>query len=127
MSGAWGAELSGTFGSLFLRGPELFARLGLLRRNRLRVLHEQLDCLAHRDVLAQPLVALRGTRRGAAPRHRDAQGSRAARGAREADSGGAGRGARKALDPGERATRRCRKALHPRLLTSVIWHLSSEL
>src|SRR5436190_23558939 len=45
--------LGGGFLLLLVRRPELVARLCLLDRDRLRVLHEQVDRLAHRDVLAQ--------------------------------------------------------------------------
>src|SRR4051794_9304266 len=56
-SGAGRPQLSGRLRALLLRRPELLACLGLIQRDRLRVLDQHVDCLAHRDVLAQRLVA----------------------------------------------------------------------
>src|SRR5437763_10428422 len=49
-------DLAGALGPLLFRGPQLVARLGLPERDRLRVLDQQVDRLAHRYVHAQLLV-----------------------------------------------------------------------
>src|SRR5947209_1522644 len=47
---------AGRFALLATGSPQLLARLGLLDRDRLRVLHDQVDRLAHRDVLAERVL-----------------------------------------------------------------------
>src|SRR5688572_8882641 len=60
-SGARGPDLRGALLVLLLVGrPELLARRGLLDRDRRGVLDEQVDRLAHRDVLPQRLVGALG-------------------------------------------------------------------
>src|SRR5437868_642637 len=54
---AGGPDLLGALPTLLLGGPELLARLRLLDRDRLGVLHEEIHRAPHRDVLAQRLVA----------------------------------------------------------------------
>src|SRR4029079_14590430 len=45
--------------AFLLRGPDLLAGLGLLRRNRLRLLGDQLEGAAHAKVLLEELLAPR--------------------------------------------------------------------
>src|SRR5213078_801636 len=50
-------DLLGALLTLLAGGPELVARLGLLHRDRRGALDQEVDRLAHRDVLAEALVA----------------------------------------------------------------------
>src|SRR2546421_1859871 len=57
-----GPDLAGALLALLLGRPDLLPGLSLLERNRLCAVHEDVDRLAHRDVLPQRLVAALGLR-----------------------------------------------------------------